>query len=323
MTTRKIAPKSLLNELKEKWQQLQTVPNIFAYRLNVTESKILPGEYGFYSEFNPERTALRRAPQTIISLDPVFNEEKFNFKKIKPEECLMKVEYEGSKISMIINNSPLTLYHTLICPDVHMGLPQRICERALRFCVAFLEDLMENDERNFRIGYNSPGALASVNHLHLHLMYIEKDLYIDRVNLELLSQPDVFRLAPNMPTEAICFQIKPSDSDSAKLKTVQKLNKFLQWLCTNNMPHNLFLTPERNPQHKEKPLKIFVFVRQEYCIVKNLNTYNIGFCELAGYVPVGAKQFYEQLNEKEIIQKINQETGSVFSKIYNYFINVN
>lgn len=92
----------------------------------------------------------------------------------------MNVEYEGSKISMIINNSPLTRYHTLICPDVHLGLPQRICEKALRFCVDFLMNLIENGESNFRIGYNSPGALASVNHLHLHLMFIEQELYIDR-----------------------------------------------------------------------------------------------------------------------------------------------
>ncbi|XP_005184763.2 GDP-D-glucose phosphorylase 1 [Musca domestica] len=321
MSTKTIESKLLLNELKEKWQQLQSVPNIFAYRLNVTESKILPGNYGFYSEFNPDRTALRRAPQTILSLDPAFDEKKFNFKKIKPEECLMNVEYEGSKISMIINNSPLTRYHTLICPDVHLGLPQRICEKALRFCVDFLMNLIENGESNIRIGYNSPGALASVNHLHLHLMFIEQELYIDRAELQFLSQSEVLRISPNMPTEAICFQFKAEDTEAIILKKVQKLNAFLQWLCTNNMPHNLFLTPERIPS-KEKMLKVFVFVRQEYCIVKNLNTYNIGFCELAGYVPVGAKQLYDQLQEEDIIQTINTETGNVFSQIYNYFLNV-
>ncbi|XP_073840895.1 GDP-D-glucose phosphorylase 1 [Musca autumnalis] len=321
MSFRKMSANLLLDELKEKWQQLQLIPNIFAYRLNVTECKILPGEYGFYSELNPERTALRRPPQTILSLEPQFNEDKFNFKKVKPEECLMHVDYEGSKMSIIINNSPLTRYHTLICPDVHSSLPQRICEKALQFCVDFLESLIENGERNFRIGYNSPGALASVNHLHLHLMFIVKDLYIDHVDLQFLSEPDIFRLAPNMPTEAICFQINLEDSKTVKLKKVKRLNEFLQWLCINNMPHNLFLTPERNLPNKTNVLKVFVFVRQEYCIVKNLNTYNIGFCELAGYVPVGGKELYDNLTEANIIQKINNETGNVFSQIYNYFLN--
>lgn len=91
----------------------------------------------------------------------------------------MQLVYKDSDISMIINKSPLTQYHTLICPDVQLGLQQRITLKALNFCVDLLMSLLKEDERNFRIGYNSPGALASVNHLHLHLMFIERDLYID------------------------------------------------------------------------------------------------------------------------------------------------
>lgn len=92
----------------------------------------------------------------------------------------MKLKFEeDTEISFIINNSPLTKYHTLICPDVEKSLPQRITLNAIRFSVDFLLSLERN--RYFRIGYNSPGALASVNHLHLHLMFIEQELYIDRV----------------------------------------------------------------------------------------------------------------------------------------------
>uniref|UniRef100_A0A1I8PXV9 GDP-D-glucose phosphorylase 1 n=1 Tax=Stomoxys calcitrans TaxID=35570 RepID=A0A1I8PXV9_STOCA len=302
-----------LNELKQKWQQLQDLPNIFAYRLNVSKSRYLPGKHKFYAELNPERTALRRPPQTIASLDPCFDEDKFNFNKIKPEECLMLISYhEQSSISMIINNSPLTLYHTLICPNVAQCLPQRITLEALSFCVDFLMALLQQGELNFRIGYNSPGALASVNHLHLHLMYIEKDIYVDHVKLQFLTHPDIYRLDETMPTEAICFQINTEDSEALKIEKLQRLNEFLQWLCNNNMPHNLFLTPERG-QQQGKTLKVFVYVRKEYCFVKNVNTYNIGFCELAGYMPVGALQLYEQLNESEAIERINKETGDVFS----------
>lgn len=92
---------------------------------------------------------------------------------------LMKLKFqEDTEISFIINNSPLTKYHTLICPNVERMLPQRITLDALRFCADFLLSLEGN--HYFRIGYNSPGALASVNHLHLHLMLIEQKLYIDR-----------------------------------------------------------------------------------------------------------------------------------------------
>lgn len=128
-------------------------------------------------QLNPERTTLRRAPQVIQSLNPVFEENKFNFKKIPQQELLMILPYDTIEVSIIINKSPLTLYHSLICPDVQNGLAQRVTLDTLRFCRDFLLSLEDN--RGFRIGYNSPGALASVNHLHMHLINIEKDLYID------------------------------------------------------------------------------------------------------------------------------------------------
>jgi GDP-D-glucose phosphorylase len=37
------------------------------------------------------------------------------------------------------------------------------------------------DDKTARIGYNSPGALASVNHLHLHLLFVDKNLYVEDV----------------------------------------------------------------------------------------------------------------------------------------------
>lgn len=39
-----------LTELMQKWQQLQLVPNVFAYKLDVNQSRFLPGKYQFYSE---------------------------------------------------------------------------------------------------------------------------------------------------------------------------------------------------------------------------------------------------------------------------------
>ncbi|XP_075160427.1 GDP-D-glucose phosphorylase 1 [Haematobia irritans] len=308
-----------LYELKQKWQQLQKVPKVFAYSLNVSDSKYLPGKYGFYAELNPERTALRRPPQTILSLDPPFDEEQFNFKKINPQECLLTLPYtDNVNISLIINKSPLTKYHTLICPNVSEGLPQRITLQALTFCMEFLMSLLDDGEMNFRIGYNSPGALASVNHLHLHLMFIDKNLYIDDVKLRSLIDDGIYRFDETMPTEAICFQINPVDTEAMKTKKLENLNQFIQWLCTNNIPHNIFMTPDRI-RIKEKNLKIFVFARKEYCVIKDLTTYNIGFCELAGYMPVGSREIFEQLNETDIVQRINNETGDVLSKIYSYF----
>lgn len=41
---------SFLNELMQKWLQLQQVSKVFLYKLEVTNTKFLPGKYKFYSE---------------------------------------------------------------------------------------------------------------------------------------------------------------------------------------------------------------------------------------------------------------------------------
>lgn len=77
---------------------------------------------------------------------------------------------------MLINNSPLTPTHSLICPSVEENLPQVLTLNAIELGVNLLRCL---EERKYRIGFNSPGALASVNHLHLHLIQLDCQLYVE------------------------------------------------------------------------------------------------------------------------------------------------
>uniref|UniRef100_A0A1A9WTA9 GDP-D-glucose phosphorylase 1 n=1 Tax=Glossina brevipalpis TaxID=37001 RepID=A0A1A9WTA9_9MUSC len=307
--------KFYIDEIMKRWQKLQETSNTFAYRLKVQEWKYLDGPHCIYSELNPERTSLRRAPQSIHSLDPVFEENKFNFKKILQQEVMLIIPYDTIEISMIVNKSPLTQYHSLICPDVQNGLAQRVTLGSLRFCRDFLWSL--DEDCGFRIGYNSPGALASVNHLHLHLINIEKDLYIDHVKLDSLCEGDIYRLNNSMPTQAVCWIFNGEDSTTQMENKTRKLHEFLEWLCRENIPHNIFMTPDRTKQPKR--LKIFVYPRENFCVVKDFKAFNIGFCEMSGYVPVGDKELFDRLTETQVFQRIREETGLIFQKILNYF----
>ncbi|XP_037939358.1 GDP-D-glucose phosphorylase 1 isoform X1 [Teleopsis dalmanni] len=302
-----------LNEFKKKYCLLQNIPNVFAYNLNVSESKYLPGTCKFYAELNPERTQLRRHPQTISSLRPKFDENMFNFKKINPNEQLMQITYNDIKVDMIINRSPLTPFHTLIIPDLNGEHAQHITIVSLNFSIRLLLDLQET---TFRIGYNSPGALASVNHLHLHLINLDKVLYIDIAELELISEDYIYRLHPHMPTEAICFVVDKSDSEILLDVKIKQIYDFVMWLCENNFPHNIFMTKCINSINK---LKIFIYYRQEFCVIKDLSYYNIAFCELSGYVPVGDKSLFDKLTEKDVIERIQNESGKISKNIYDYF----
>lgn len=133
----------------------------------------------FYFQLNPQRTKLRRAPQALQALSDAFDDSKFNFKQIKSAELLFVLQYGEQQISFIINKNPLTRYHMVICPDVHQGLAQQLNMPSLKFCVNFLR-VLSTEHGYLRIGFNSPGASSSVNHLHLHILAIERELYIDR-----------------------------------------------------------------------------------------------------------------------------------------------
>lgn len=82
-----------------------------------------------------------------------------------------------SPTTMLINNSPVTVYHSLVVPDRAGQHSQLLTSGGVR--VAF-ELLLRLPDRRYRIGYNSPGAQASVNHLHLHLLRIDTALYVQR-----------------------------------------------------------------------------------------------------------------------------------------------
>lgn len=90
----------------------------------------------------------------------------------------MQATVGGLPVLFLINNSPLTKYHLLIVPEVGSNHPQVMTLQCLTLA---LEIMNSTCDRAIRLGYNSPGALASVNHLHLHLLHVEHELYVEVV----------------------------------------------------------------------------------------------------------------------------------------------
>lgn len=126
--------------------------------------------------------SLRRTPQTITSVVQPFKENVFNFKKVNECEivlhCLSTYKSSEGLITFLINNSPLTKFHSLICPRLQDSLPQIITKECIEFAIDFITGL---SDRSYRIGYNSLGAFASVNHLHMHLIQVPERLFVEDV----------------------------------------------------------------------------------------------------------------------------------------------
>lgn len=235
-------------------------------------------------QLNTDRCLKRRAPQTIENMKTAFKPTLFNFNRVDDLEVMLTIDdaRTGSEIRMIINKSPITHFHTLIVPDIKDNLIQRVTPAALSFCIHFMRNI---DDPNIRIGYNSPGALASVNHLHFHLLGMPLGMYIDKVKLEELAGGYAYRLAKECPTEAICFVFSGKDDEETMSEKIGNIHRLTEWLCDNNMPHNIFITQ----QHNTNNVRLFVFVRGKYCINKNVKAFNVGFCEIVGFIPLGGE----------------------------------
>uniref|UniRef100_A0A1B0DFM8 GDP-D-glucose phosphorylase 1 n=1 Tax=Phlebotomus papatasi TaxID=29031 RepID=A0A1B0DFM8_PHLPP len=299
---------NLENFLSTKWQEAESKENLFKYKLNVTKSKVLPGYFKFYAELNEQRTQLRRKPQNIFSLAPEFNPDAFNFNKVDAEEVLFGLKYQDTLISFLINNSPLTRNHCLICPDLEKNQSQILTQGCIEFSLDLLRKL---GNRFYRIGYNSPGALASVNHLHLHLMLIERELYVESAPLCKLGK-SIYTLEAKYPTCGLCLIIR--DKDCVQ-QVSGKVFQLVNFLCERSIPHNIFITSGSFEGTACKRILIFPRDNRYLSKDKELSGFNIAFCELSSYIPVGSEEIYNALTEDVIIEKIQAEMGNVFYAI--------
>ncbi|KAE8708358.1 GDP-L-galactose phosphorylase 2 [Hibiscus syriacus] len=176
----------------------------FLYDVTACETKAIPGEYGFIAQLNEGRH-LKMWP-TVFQVDKVlqpFDGNKFNFTKVGQEEVLFQfkasyddeahffpnapIDVENSPSVVAINVFPSNM-DVLLIPQIFECLPQRI-DRESFLLALYMAD--EAGNPYFRLGYNSMGAFATINHLHFQKALTKKltTLIGGVVVLELLKYP--------------------------------------------------------------------------------------------------------------------------------------
>lgn len=256
-------------------------------------------------QLNKDRVLMRRKPQSIKSVTPQFTADTFNFNKAMCDEHLFDVAYNGQKVSVFINNSPLTSCHSLLCPGVEENFPQILSKDTIEFAIRLMWCL---DDRRFRIGYNSPGALASVNHLHLHLLLLEQTLFVEDAPLVAFSGR-LYKIAPGLGVPGFCYLI--DDSDASATINSEEISMIVGNFCAMNIPHNLFFT--YGTRDGRRVLRVYIFPRTVYFESKDNCDFNVAFCELSGFVPVGSAEVYDALSEISILKKFREYLGNVES----------
>ncbi|XP_010263564.1 PREDICTED: GDP-L-galactose phosphorylase 1-like [Nelumbo nucifera] len=250
---------SFLNELLlAQWEDRMS-RGLFRYDVTTCETKVIPGDYGFIAQLNEGRHLKKRPTEFRVDrvLQP-FDEKKFNFTKVGQEEALFRFEQsedngthyfpnapigDSSKSpnAVAINVSPIEYGHVLLIPRVLDCLPQRIDHES--FLLA-LHMASEAADPFFRLGYNSLGAFATINHLHFQAYYLSMPFPVEKTPTEKLNTvknvPDngvtVSKLL-NYPVRGLVFEGG---------KTMKHLSDAVANSCIclqeNNIPYNVLIS---------------------------------------------------------------------------------
>ncbi|XP_069321814.1 GDP-D-glucose phosphorylase 1 [Eulemur rufifrons] len=293
------------------WRQRVEL-GLFRYCLGDLQTRTLPGAVGFVAQLNVERGVQRRRPQNIKSVRQAFDPEQFNFNKIRPGEVLFRLHrgpdlpsaLQQEDILVVINVSPLESGHVLLVPEPARGLPQRLLPGALR---AGVEAVLLSLHPGFRVGFNSLGGLASVNHLHLHGYYLAHRLPVEGAPSEPLDPEGHLHLVRALPAPGFLFYASGPGPDLEAL--ISKVCRATDYLTDHEIAHNLFVTRgappgKTSPSSALSGVRVILWARKSSFGMKEGEAFNVALCELAGHLPVKTSQDFSSLTEAAAVALI-------------------
>ncbi|XP_063831947.1 GDP-D-glucose phosphorylase 1 [Ostrinia nubilalis] len=292
-----------LNLLSCKWDEVHEKCEVFRYKINNLQDKVVDG---YLLQLNPERNCKRRTPEQIDNICQSFDGTKFNFNKVSPQEVLFtfKKDVQDSAVhSVIVNVSPISRYHSLLCPSLDKCLPQVVTEESLELVISLM--LLVKD-RAFRIGFNSLCGLASVNHLHYHIFMENNILPVETAKCNHLQGP-VYCLNQDYPIPAFCFQIPCEDSATKSSNMAKDIYKLLEYLLHKSIAHNIFITRGESVDSSEKEvIRVLVWPRKSSAGVKQLSAFNVAVLELSGWFPVYNADDFENLQAADLEKELKK-----------------
>ena len=298
------------------WEQCAE-KGLFRYDVTACSTKTLPGLYGFLLQLNEGRATKKRP--TEFRVDRVvqeFDEKKFNFTKVSMQEVLFQIDFSASHETEIdpdatagrspdlvmINVSPIEYGHILLVPRVLDRLTQTITPHTMKLALQFTAAV---GTPYFRLGYNSLGAYATINHLHFQGYYLLAPYPVERSPTIPLSHSflhsehiSLSKLA-GYPVQGWVFEMTEA-FDQAVLSMAEVVGRVCMQLQEMNIPHNVLIC--------DCGARVFVWPqcyaeKQSMGVVpeKLLDTgVNPAAFEIAGHVILKRRTDYEDMTQRDV-----------------------
>ncbi|KAK9272712.1 hypothetical protein L1049_003089 [Liquidambar formosana] len=249
---------AFMNLLLGQWEDRMR-RGLFRYDVTTCKTKVILGEYGFIAQLNEGRHLKKRPTEFQVDqvLQP-FDEKKFNFTKVGQEEVLFRFEQSSdnethffssapvvadsnSPSVVAINVSPIEYGHVLLIPRVLDCLPQRIDRESF---LLSLHMAKEAADPFFRLGYNSLGAFATINHLHFQAYYLAVPLPVEKAPTQRIMTVKRLPDSGVMVSQLLNYPVKGLVFEGGN--TMRNLSDAVANSCiclqNNNIPYNVLIT---------------------------------------------------------------------------------
>ncbi|XP_035224723.1 GDP-D-glucose phosphorylase 1-like isoform X2 [Stegodyphus dumicola] len=310
------------HDLELHWQDCMR-RGFFRYGLDDIQTKRVAGRYGFIAQLNIKRAVERRKPQFVSDVIMPFDAEIFNFTKVKKNEILFQLNplhrkkdqtSNDEKSVLIINVSPLEYCHSLLVPGIENCYPQVLTLNGLKLGI---EMMMISYNPSLKIGFNSLGAYASVNHLHFHVYYLPESLFIQHAPVVCLMRECY--VLKCFPSEGFVFQLLEKENIEIVARSVMKL---IEFLLAKKIAHNVLIMrgssfSESSSQKNDlfNSIRIYVWARKPSFGSKNDLAFNPALCELGGHLPIKELKYFESITEAEVADILYDVCHETFIKI--------
>mmetsp|Transcript_9541 Transcript_9541/g.23752 ORF Transcript_9541/g.23752 Transcript_9541/m.23752 type:complete len:448 (+) Transcript_9541:364-1707(+) len=305
--------------LLQSWDE-KSDKGLFKYLPSSCPSKLVPGRFEFVAQLNVGRATKKR--QTEFRMDNVcqeFDAKKFNFTKARQDEVLFQFElsaddftscYEEQKIVesnasfVYINISPIEYGHVLLVPKVLQCIPQQMSTECL---LTAIHMSVEVHNPCFKIGFNTLGAYASINHLHFQGYFLNVPFPVERVETEYLpgyadKTDKELRVSKLLEYPVRCFVFELGSDPHELAKEVSMACNVLE---RQNIPYNLlivdcgarvFLFPNKFDENKQKK------VIPEDVLDTQVNP---ACFEIGGHMVMKREEDYKHVSEGKIFELLS------------------
>ncbi|MDD5356362.1 MAG: hypothetical protein PHY56_07500, partial [Candidatus Omnitrophica bacterium] len=276
--------------LKKLWD-VRTSEGAFNYLIENLKKRDVSE---FRAICHPERMkhnfSLMQKKDTLVYKPYNYSELNFNSIADKyPNQRLFILSLENGFAHFYININPTHPYQFMLVPNPQNEHPQFMNKTALAMAL----EVMAISKGEIYFGFNSWGAWASLNHLHLHGFYSPYGKYpVENAQVDKYATigDSSISIPKDYAAGFVLFEGKKV------MPLIETAIGFINYLQDFNVPHNILIA---------KPNKIYVFVKSEEGKTAFYEKY--GYLELSGEIIINGGR-YEVIQRGDIVQEMQRVT---------------